>query len=102
MSTTCWPSPCPSRTAFCRCRRDRAGESPSILRRWSTTRFRARTSVSDAITIIGAGNGGCAAAADLTLRGWEVTLYNRTEARLEPLRQIGGVAFKDPHDQGVV
>jgi opine dehydrogenase len=58
--------------------------------------------VSDAITIIGAGNGGCAAAADLTLRGWDVTLYNRTKARLDPLLDIGGLRFKDPECQGVV
>jgi opine dehydrogenase len=58
--------------------------------------------VSEPITIIGAGNGGCAAAADLTLKGWKVTLYNRSEARLEPLRRIGGVTFKDPESQGVV
>jgi opine dehydrogenase len=58
--------------------------------------------VSDSITIIGAGNGGCAAAADLTLRGWEVTLYNRTDARLEPFRHVGGLAFKDPESRGVV
>ena len=58
--------------------------------------------MSEAITVLGAGNGGCAAAADLTLGGWEVTLYNRTDARLEPFRQLGGVAFKDPESRGVV
>jgi opine dehydrogenase len=73
-----------------------------MWRRCSTTPLRARTSVSDPITIIGAGSGGCAAAADLTLRGWEVTLYNRTDARLEPLRGIGGLAFNDPQSQGIV
>ena len=58
--------------------------------------------MSEAITVLGAGNGGCAAAADLTLGGWEVTLYNRTDARLEPFRELGGVAFKDPGSRGVV
>lgn len=56
----------------------------------------------ETITIIGAGNGGCAAAADLTLSGWEVTLYNRTAARLEPFRVRGGIRLKDPNDRGVV
>jgi opine dehydrogenase len=58
--------------------------------------------VGETIAIIGAGNGGCAAAADLTLNGWEVTLYNRTAARLEPLRIQGGIRLKDPKDRGVV
>jgi opine dehydrogenase len=58
--------------------------------------------VSETISIIGAGNGGCAAAADLTLNGWEVTLYNRTAARLQPLRVRGGIRLKDPEDRGVV
>ena len=33
------------------------------------------------VAILGAGNGGCAAAADLTLRGYEVRLFNRTRAQ---------------------
>jgi len=58
--------------------------------------------VADTITILGAGNGGCAAAADLSLGGWEVTLYNRTDARLQPFRERGGIVFHDPEDRGVV
>jgi len=53
------------------------------------------------IAILGAGNGGCAAAADLTLRGFEVRLFSRSEsttARLGKLGEIelieGGVSKK--------
>jgi opine dehydrogenase len=37
------------------------------------------------IAVLGAGHGGCAAAADLTLRGFEVRLHARSAARLAPL-----------------
>ncbi len=43
------------------------------------------------IAILGAGNGGCAAAADLTLRGYEVRLYSRSESTLKPIIERGGV-----------
>jgi opine dehydrogenase len=43
------------------------------------------------IAILGAGNGGCAAAADLSLRGFRVRLFNRSPERLEPIRRQGGV-----------
>lgn len=43
------------------------------------------------IAILGAGHGGCAAAADLTKRGFEVRLHARREATLEPLRATGGI-----------
>lgn len=42
------------------------------------------------IAVLGAGNGGCAAAADLTLRGFEVALYNYSEKSLEAIRRNGG------------
>jgi opine dehydrogenase len=38
------------------------------------------------IAVLGAGHGGCAAAVDLTQRGYEVRLHSRSEARLAPLR----------------
>lgn len=44
------------------------------------------------IAILGAGNGGCAAAADLALQGYEVRLYSRSEATLKPIVERGGVA----------
>ncbi len=43
------------------------------------------------ITVIGAGHGGKAMAADLASRGFEVTLYNRTFAHIETIRQRGGI-----------
>src|SRR5262245_34397511 len=43
------------------------------------------------IAVLGAGNGGCAAAADLSARGFEVRLHNRSRARLEPLIERGGL-----------
>ena len=43
------------------------------------------------VAILGAGHGGCAAAADLALRGFDVRLQARSEARLAPLRERGGI-----------
>jgi opine dehydrogenase len=43
------------------------------------------------IAILGAGNGGCAAAADLALRGYEVRLYSRSERTLRPILERGGI-----------
>jgi opine dehydrogenase len=47
------------------------------------------------VAILGAGNGGLAAAADLTLRGHEVRLFEhpRFADRLAPIRERGGVQF---------
>jgi opine dehydrogenase len=41
--------------------------------------------------IIGAGSAGKAAAAHLSLMGHKVSLFNRTELRIEPLRMRGGI-----------
>ena len=43
------------------------------------------------IAIIGAGNGGCAAAADLTLRGFSVRLYGRSPSTIAPIKERGGI-----------
>ena len=43
------------------------------------------------VAVIGAGNVGCALAADLVLRGVDVRLCNRSPARLEPIRRAGGI-----------
>ncbi len=43
------------------------------------------------VAILGAGNGGVAAAADLGARGVRVALANRSRERLEPFRRLGGV-----------
>lgn len=43
------------------------------------------------MAVIGAGNVGCALAADLTRRGAEVRLYNRSPQRLQAIREAGGI-----------
>ena len=45
------------------------------------------------IAILGAGNGGCAAAADLTLRGFEVRLFSRSDKTLLPIMKRGGITL---------
>ncbi|HEX2765762.1 MAG TPA: NAD/NADP octopine/nopaline dehydrogenase family protein [Candidatus Limnocylindria bacterium] len=45
------------------------------------------------VAIIGAGNGGCAAAADLTRRGFAVRLYSRSPATIDPIRERGGLDY---------
>jgi opine dehydrogenase len=52
------------------------------------------------IAIIGAGNGGCAAAAQLAQRGFEVRLHGRSRATTEPLRAIGGVEYEGVLGEG--
>jgi opine dehydrogenase len=48
-------------------------------------------SVSSPVAVIGAGNVGCALAADLALRGVEVRLFNRSPGRLTAIRDAGGI-----------
>jgi opine dehydrogenase len=43
------------------------------------------------VAVIGAGNVGCALAAHLTLRGFDVRLCNRSSGRLEAIRRAGGI-----------
>ncbi len=43
------------------------------------------------VAILGGGHGGCAAAADLTARGFEIRLHARRSESLEPIREQGGV-----------
>ncbi len=43
------------------------------------------------VAVIGAGNVGCALAADLALRGVEVCLFNRSPGRLAAIRDAGGI-----------
>jgi opine dehydrogenase len=46
------------------------------------------------VAVIGAGAGGLALAADAAFRGAEVTLFNRTSERLDPLRSAGGIRVR--------
>jgi opine dehydrogenase len=43
------------------------------------------------IAVLGAGNGGCAAAADLTLSGYEVRLCSRSQTTIQPITDRGGI-----------
>jgi opine dehydrogenase len=43
------------------------------------------------IAILGAGNGGCAAAADLTLRGFQIRLFSRSESTTVNLGKLGEI-----------
>lgn len=43
------------------------------------------------IAVLGAGNGGCAAAADLTLRGFQVRLFARSESTIAKLAKLGEI-----------
>jgi opine dehydrogenase len=54
------------------------------------------------VAIIGAGNGGCAAAVDLTLRGFEVRLYGRSVGTLAPLQARGGIEYEGIFGDGTV
>ena len=47
--------------------------------------------ISSPVAVIGAGNVGCALAADLGLRGIEVRLFNRSPGRLAAIREAGGI-----------
>jgi opine dehydrogenase len=46
------------------------------------------------VAIIGAGHGGCAAAAYLTQRGFDIRLYSRSRSTTDPLSAIGGVEYE--------
>jgi opine dehydrogenase len=46
------------------------------------------------VAIIGAGNGGCAAAVDLTQRGFEVRLWGRSTDTIEPLIAAEGIEYE--------
>jgi len=45
------------------------------------------------IAVLGAGNGGCAVAADLTRQGYEISLYTRSESTLQPIKERGGLEY---------
>jgi opine dehydrogenase len=52
------------------------------------------------IAIVGAGNGGCAAAAQLAQRGFDIRLYGRSPATTAPLSAIGGVEYEGVLGEG--
>ena len=50
------------------------------------------------VAVLGAGHGGCAAAADLGRRGFAVRLHTRNAERLDELRRHGGIEARGIHD----
>lgn len=52
------------------------------------------------VLVLGAGNGGFAAAADLSRRGLEVALYNRSDEPLAAVRAQGGVRYEGVFGEG--
>lgn len=52
------------------------------------------------VTVLGAGNGGCAAAADLTRRGFSVRLSSRSEHTIRPLWERGGIEYAGALGEG--
>lgn len=52
------------------------------------------------VAVLGAGNGGCAAAADLTLRGFDVRLTTRSRETLAPLVERGGIELMGEAGEG--
>lgn len=53
------------------------------------------------VAILGAGNGGCAATVDLGGRGYEVRLWSRSEERLAPMRDAGGIEYEGAFGEGL-
>jgi opine dehydrogenase len=53
------------------------------------------------VVVIGAGAGGAAAVAELTLAGHEVVLWNRSEQTLAPFQSRGGVAYEGALGEGL-
>src|SRR5688572_6867036 len=46
------------------------------------------------VAVMGAGNGGCAAAVDLTLRGFDVTLWSRSPSSTDAIQAHGGIEYE--------
>jgi opine dehydrogenase len=54
------------------------------------------------VAVLGAGNGGCAAAADLGMRGYAVRLYNRSPGRISAIAELGGLNLTGAAGEGFV
>lgn len=54
------------------------------------------------VAIIGAGNGGFAAAVDLTLRGFDVRLYGRSPSTIDPIIARSGIEYEGTLGEGFV
>lgn len=54
------------------------------------------------VAIMGAGNGGCAAAVDLVLRGYDVRLWGRSPSTIDPIKAGGGLGYEGVLGEGFV
>lgn len=54
------------------------------------------------VAILGAGHGGCAAAADLARRGYSVRIFSRSERTIAPLLARGGIEYEGALGEGFV
>jgi opine dehydrogenase len=54
------------------------------------------------VAVLGAGNGGCAAAADLGMRAYRVRLYNRSASRISTITELGGLNLVGAAGEGFV
>lgn len=54
----------------------------------------------ETVTILGAGNGGCAAAADLGMAGFAIKLWSRSEDTIAPIKQAGGIGYSGVLGEG--
>ena len=52
------------------------------------------------VAVLGAGNGGCAAAAHLVQQGFELRLWNRSPQRMQGMRAQGGIAYSGAIGEG--
>ncbi len=53
------------------------------------------------VALLGAGNGGAAALADLVQKGFRVRLWNRSDKALRPLRRAGGIQYNGVLGEGL-
>lgn len=58
--------------------------------------------MAERVTVLGAGNGGCAAAVDLTLNGFEVALFTRSMETIRPIQEAGGLHYTGVLGDGFV
>src|SRR6516165_6746988 len=71
--------------------RHHSGRGPMMMEGWARSAGVSAMSVCSPVAVIGAGNVGCALAADLALRGAEIRLFNRSPGRLATIRDAGGI-----------
>lgn len=58
--------------------------------------------MSERVAILGAGNGGCASAVDLSLKGFEVSLFTRSSTTIQPIKERKGLEYTGALGEGFV